>query len=73
MTHGGARPHPRRTHNPCHWCGRITTAVAKVCVECIGVDRSANEKPSHHYALTGGRWVLDPVRRVQVWQAGMAS
>ena len=44
---------------PCSECGKVTRRAHDLCATCLGYEYSA---------LSGGQWVLDPVRMVQVWE-----
>lgn len=54
----------KRPQRPCNICARQTRSQTGTCPACTRVGKV---EPAYHHGLYGGRWVLDPVRRVQVW------
>lgn len=55
-------------NQPCVWCRKQTSSPRRVCNDCVGIDSYADHQPEDADALTGGRWVIDKVRRIQVWE-----
>lgn len=49
-----------RVPRPCEECGVVGRRSGPLCAACLGYTTNA---------LDGGRWVLDPIRRVHVWEA----
>lgn len=55
----------RRPIRPCEGCGIATSAKSGKCRTCQ--DATWPTDVCHEDALTEGRWVLSPARRVLVW------
>jgi len=51
-------------------CGTKTTAMTGVCVLCRNLD--GYPEPADSDGLGEGAWVLDPQRRIRVWQQSEA-
>ena len=66
VTHGFRKRSPR-PEQPCESCGTVTRSTRRICLACRTAE--CYPEPTPEDALTGGRWVLDPVRRIQVWRA----
>lgn len=60
----------RRRSRPYRKAERVNCAVCGIkCRSRFGICRACDNPADNTIALTGGRWVIDIRRRVQVWES----